>query len=361
MGDQTNAPERLEVGRLETRNLVSITPAIPPNTRSGYVRADLYDRAITERDEARAGRGPLTDRERRWSAAAAEDRARADRYREALGDLGAAAERGVRDRSLLSPEWVKREVDAVLAEGEQPAGEPQNPWLDTVVCDHLKSTGETCERCAPAAGEQSTTEPVRAWELVRHGQTLDVTTYPETARRHERRDGNEAFPLVRSPSTTETATGDEAWPTGADLFTAISRPFWNAIDAEVWDAVRNVEELLPTAAVEGALTEMRCLIVRLAAIVPPGVDDQAVAESWRIVGGPAAPATPEGRTVTVSADDVRLLALLDDGEHDPTDPGYESLCERGLVEFSARVEGWELTDTGRRAVDAAATPEGTDA
>lgn len=201
MGDQ-NAPERrwraTTTGSVRAVPMFS-GPPLEPGESVEVVDAAAYDRVVAERDEAQddseevkaidevlddhlvpqldesktpvggALRVELLVRERdmaredysAWKAQAddygrelAEERARADRYREALVGLRDVARKADRTSSWL----VRERVDAALAEGEQPAGD-ECSLCDGYGCAACANTGSASR---PAAGEQPAGEDERA-------------------------------------------------------------------------------------------------------------------------------------------------------------------------------------------------------
>jgi hypothetical protein len=329
------------------------------------------DRVVAERDEmAAAGlevaRGLKDERD----AAAV----LVLRYRERWRDLRREAAYRQANRMALGPAAVLEICDAALAEGEQPAGDPNRPhamrWDGS-----RESISAICRWANADAEDPDADDPTVSYLFRAADDAFDVQVWSTIPGGpvgmepgdwvYRRADGE--FEVLRPLTDAPAAGVQSTTDTGAEACRRCGRsnvswcapsPLWNA-------AVRAGQ---PEDARYGELLCMGCF----AEIA----ERRGVASGWRLdatdVQVELETVSPSGRVwnpetwlwedppAALQEEDLRLLALLDDGEFDPTDPRYEEFCERGLVRFSSRYEGWELTDAGRRVVDAHSSPSTTE-
>lgn len=231
MGDQ-NAPERIRWiyesadGGLSDLGREPL-PREEPYT-AGYVEVDVYRRAIAERDEARklAWIDPetgeafreLSTREKSFLLVADRDKARADRYRADAREAVAALESDSSAEARIEAALIF--LRAVLAEGEQPAGDGEE-WHD------YEPSVLAVERVAKLLHEQETTakpwddcvEATREYQRERARGVLTAgylagewRKYPGPPVGAEREAVDRAWdvmPAAGEQSTTEAATGHE--------------------------------------------------------------------------------------------------------------------------------------------------------
>lgn len=164
MGDQ-NAPERIEVAVNPETGVVARAGLLSNEVIRGYVRDDLYQRAITERDEARAEREQFRN-SLAWCQREALDLV--EGVTEALNSRPPALAEGEQPEygpgaggvgvpceldGDVHGEWCDHE-----GEGEQPAGEDAE-------------SEETCRRCGGQNIDWAAPSPL--WNAVMRGGSIN--------------------------------------------------------------------------------------------------------------------------------------------------------------------------------------------